>query len=215
MYKCPLCTVDDTCCFHVIRLGPRTSVHEKHVRVKSTVTGCDVTNCATTLQGFNKQRVSTLFGERKGLRYPSRRKNTSQNSVTTEEGETRVSGTQSDKPSSFSKRSPQERHHNNSPDFSLDDDGDSAQRSVCRPASGPNNQRKEMTHNAIYKSVSEIDSGLTDSAFSFRLFFSSFSILSSLHRLLFSACFKTLLFVLPSSFPVRFLKSSSFLFFFF
>ena len=49
-----LCTVDNTCCFHVIRLKPKTSVHEKHVSVKSTVTGCDVTNCATTLQGFNK-----------------------------------------------------------------------------------------------------------------------------------------------------------------
>ena len=35
----------------MIRLGTKTSVHEKHVRVKSTVTGCDVTNCATTLQG--------------------------------------------------------------------------------------------------------------------------------------------------------------------
>ena len=30
------------------------SVHDKHVSVKSAVTSCDVTNCATTLQGFNK-----------------------------------------------------------------------------------------------------------------------------------------------------------------
>ena len=44
--------------FHVIRLGPKTSVHEKHVSVKSSVTGCDVTNCATTLQGFNKHASS-------------------------------------------------------------------------------------------------------------------------------------------------------------
>ena len=50
-----VCTVDDTCYCHVIRLGPKTSGREKHVSVKSTVTGCDVTNCATTLNGFNKQ----------------------------------------------------------------------------------------------------------------------------------------------------------------
>ena len=56
--KCALCTVDDTCCSHVIQLGPKTSVHEKHASVKSTVTGCDVTNCATTLQGFNKHASS-------------------------------------------------------------------------------------------------------------------------------------------------------------
>ena len=55
MCKCALCTVDDTCCFHDIRLGPKTSECEKHVSVKSTVTSCDVTYCATTLQGFNKQ----------------------------------------------------------------------------------------------------------------------------------------------------------------
>ena len=42
----------------MIRLGPKTSVHEKHVSVKSTATGCDVTNCATTLQGFNKHASS-------------------------------------------------------------------------------------------------------------------------------------------------------------
>ena len=54
--------------------------------------------------------------------------------------------------------------------------------------------KRNDTQNAFYKEVSEIDSGLTDSAFSFRLLFSSFSILSSLLRLPFSACFKTLLF---------------------
>ena len=43
-----------------------------------------------------------------------------------------------------------------------------------------------MTQNTINKSVSEIDSGLTDSAFSFLLFFSFLSTLSSLLRLLFS-----------------------------
>ena len=49
----------DVSCFHDIRHGPKTSVyHEKHVSVKSTVTGCDVTNCATTLQGFNKHASS-------------------------------------------------------------------------------------------------------------------------------------------------------------
>ena len=41
-----------------IRLGPKTSVYERHLSVKSTATGCDVTNCATTLQGFNKHASS-------------------------------------------------------------------------------------------------------------------------------------------------------------
>ena len=31
---------------------------EKYVTVMSTVTGCDVTNCATTLHGFNKHASS-------------------------------------------------------------------------------------------------------------------------------------------------------------
>ena len=57
MCKCALCTVDDSCCFHDIRLGPKTSVCEKHVSVMSIVTSSDVTNYATTLQGFNKQKV--------------------------------------------------------------------------------------------------------------------------------------------------------------
>ena len=53
-----LCTMDDASCFLDIRLGLKTSVHEKHVSVKSTATGCDVTSCATTLQGFNKHASS-------------------------------------------------------------------------------------------------------------------------------------------------------------
>ena len=40
--------------FSAIRLGPKTSVYEKHISVKFTVAGFDVTNCATTLQRFNK-----------------------------------------------------------------------------------------------------------------------------------------------------------------
>ena len=36
-------------------LGPEC---EKNVTVVSTVTGCDVTNCATTLHGFNKHASS-------------------------------------------------------------------------------------------------------------------------------------------------------------
>ena len=40
--------------FLVIRLGPKTSECEKKVTVVSTVRGCDVTNCATTLHGFNR-----------------------------------------------------------------------------------------------------------------------------------------------------------------
>ena len=62
MCKCALCAVDDASCFLVIRLGPKTSVYERHDSVKSTVTGCDVTNCATTLHGFNKQFRSSLLG---------------------------------------------------------------------------------------------------------------------------------------------------------
>ena len=53
-----LCTVDDTCCFHDIRLRPKTSVYHMKVIVVSTASGCDVTNCATTLQGFNKHASS-------------------------------------------------------------------------------------------------------------------------------------------------------------
>ena len=52
MCKCALCAVDDASFFHVIRLGPKTSVYEKHISVKSTVTGCDVTNCATVQQHY-------------------------------------------------------------------------------------------------------------------------------------------------------------------
>ena len=48
MFKCVVHNV-------VIRLGPKTSECEKNVSVKSTVTSCDVTYCATTLHGFNKQ----------------------------------------------------------------------------------------------------------------------------------------------------------------
>ena len=53
-----------------------------------------------------------------------------------------------------------------------DDVDDSAFRSVCRPHVWSKQSTKENdTQNAIYKSVSEIDSGLPDSAFSFHLFF--------------------------------------------
>ena len=53
-----LCTMDDASYFLVIRLGPQTSECEKNVTVVSTVTSCDVTNCATTLHGFNKHAAS-------------------------------------------------------------------------------------------------------------------------------------------------------------
>ena len=53
-----LCTMDDASYFLVIRLGPKTSECEKNVTVVSSVTGCDVTNCATTLHGFNKHASS-------------------------------------------------------------------------------------------------------------------------------------------------------------
>ena len=53
-----LCTMDDASCFLVIRLGPKTSECEKNVTDVSTVTGCDVTNCATTLHGINKHASS-------------------------------------------------------------------------------------------------------------------------------------------------------------
>ena len=50
--------MDDTCCFHDIRLGPKTSECEMNVSVKSTVTGRDVTYCAATLHGFEKHASS-------------------------------------------------------------------------------------------------------------------------------------------------------------
>ena len=56
--SCALCTVDDSCCFHDVRLGPKTSVYHMKVILVSAVTGCDVTHCATTLQGFNKHASS-------------------------------------------------------------------------------------------------------------------------------------------------------------
>ena len=56
--KCALCTMDDASYFLVIRLGPRTSECEKNVTVVFAVTGCDVTNRATTLHGFNKHASS-------------------------------------------------------------------------------------------------------------------------------------------------------------
>ena len=83
-----------------------------------------------------------------------------------------------------------------------------------RSASDPNDPRKRNDKLFIHKSVSEIDAGLTASAFNFLLLFRSPSILSSLLRLLLSACFTAFLFFLPSSFSVCFLKSSFFLFFF-
>ena len=49
-----LCTMDDASSFLVIRLGPKTSECHENVIVVSTVTVCDVTNCATTLHGFSK-----------------------------------------------------------------------------------------------------------------------------------------------------------------
>ena len=44
--------------FHMIRLELKTSVNEKYVTVVSSVPGCDVTYCATTLHGFNKHASS-------------------------------------------------------------------------------------------------------------------------------------------------------------
>ena len=53
-----LCAMDDASHLLVIRLGPKTSECEKNVTVVSTVTDCDVINCATTLHGFNKHAPS-------------------------------------------------------------------------------------------------------------------------------------------------------------
>ena len=50
--------MDDASYFLVIQLGPKTSVCEKNVTVVSTVTGCGVTNWATSLHGFNKHASS-------------------------------------------------------------------------------------------------------------------------------------------------------------
>ena len=58
MCSSALCTTDDASYFLVIRLGPKTSECEMNVIVKSTVTGCQVSNCATTLHVFNKHASS-------------------------------------------------------------------------------------------------------------------------------------------------------------
>ena len=44
--------------FSSIRLQLKASVNDMNVTVVSTVTGCDVTYCATTQQGFNKHASS-------------------------------------------------------------------------------------------------------------------------------------------------------------
>ena len=56
-------------CFLVIRLGPKTSECEKNVIVMSTVTGCEVSNCATTLHGFNKHASSRRHTEKNNKIY--------------------------------------------------------------------------------------------------------------------------------------------------
>ena len=53
-----LCTLDDESCFLCDPTWVKTSVYHVKVIVVSTVTSCDVTNCATTLQGFNKHASS-------------------------------------------------------------------------------------------------------------------------------------------------------------
>ena len=65
-----LCTVDDASCFRMIRLGPKTSVYELNATV-SAVTSCDVTNRATTLDGFNKARLLASRGCVRFARRPS------------------------------------------------------------------------------------------------------------------------------------------------
>ena len=66
-----LCAMDDASYFLVIRRGPKTSECEKNVTVVSTVTGCDVTSCATTLLGFNKPRLPASRGCVRFARRPS------------------------------------------------------------------------------------------------------------------------------------------------
>ena len=56
--------MDDASFFLVIRLGPKTSVYQKNVTVVCAVTGCDVTNNATTLHGLNKHNNRDLFESR-------------------------------------------------------------------------------------------------------------------------------------------------------
>ena len=51
----------DASYFLVIRLGPKTSECDKNVTVVSTVRGCDVTNCATTIHGFNKHFLRVVW----------------------------------------------------------------------------------------------------------------------------------------------------------
>ena len=65
--ECALCTVDDTCCFHTIRLGPKTSECEKYVTVMSTVPGCDVTTVQQHYKGS-----SSLLASRGCVRFARR-----------------------------------------------------------------------------------------------------------------------------------------------
>ena len=52
--------MDDESHFLVIRLGPKTSECEKNVNVVTTVTSCDVTNCATTFSGSTRNLSDCL-----------------------------------------------------------------------------------------------------------------------------------------------------------
>ena len=63
MCKCALCTVDDTCHFHVIRLELKTSVYEMNVTVVSTVTGCDVTTVQLHYKGSTSITAGVLTRE--------------------------------------------------------------------------------------------------------------------------------------------------------
>ena len=55
-----LCTMDDESCFLCDPTWPQDVCVSRENHVVSTATSCDVTYCATTLQGFNKHASETM-----------------------------------------------------------------------------------------------------------------------------------------------------------
>ena len=62
--------MDDVNYFLVIRLGPKTSECEKSVTVVSSVTSCEVTNCATTSSCDVTNFATTLHGFKQAKKKP-------------------------------------------------------------------------------------------------------------------------------------------------
>ena len=59
--------MDGTCCFHDIRLGPKTSVYHTKVFVVSAVTGCDVTTVQQHYTGSTSTPPREAVSDSRGV----------------------------------------------------------------------------------------------------------------------------------------------------